>query len=277
MSKTSVLFPSGLELENLGPEAICAECHQGRESKNSIDKQINETFKLTPADEDTVIKPLVTKDVITGKPITTTFGFRNVHYFSAAATQYGAEAMGGYEYDGRGYVSRNYHAPGFDTCLGCHDAHKLEVRFDKCITCHAGAKSADEIRFSAADFDGDKDVKEPIKAEIAGMEERLYAAMQDYAKTVAKADIAYDGSAYPYFFADANGNGKLDAGDKSYTNWTPRLLKAAYNYQFVQKDPGIFAHNPKYAAQILYDALEDLGKGGIKVNLTGMTRPEVQN
>ena len=38
------------------------ECHQGRESKLSVDKQITDTFKLTPADEDTVVKPLVTKD-----------------------------------------------------------------------------------------------------------------------------------------------------------------------------------------------------------------------
>ena len=28
-----------------------------------------------------------------------------------------------------------------------------------------------------------------------------------------------------------------------------------------------------YAAQFLYDSLEDLGKGGIKVDLTGLTRP----
>ena len=58
------------------------------------------------------------------------------------------------------------------------------------------------------------------------------------------------------------------------TAWTPRLLRAAYNYQYIQKDPGVFAHNPMYAAQVLYDALEDLGEGGIKVDMTGLTRAE---
>ena len=38
----------------------------------------------------------------------------------------------------------------------------------------------------------------------------------------------------------------------------------------------MFAHNAKYAGQLLYDTLEDLGKGGIKVDLTGMVRPEVK-
>ncbi len=89
------------------------------------------------------------------------------------------------------------------------------LNFDKCVTCHAGAKSADEIRFTATDLDGDKDVKEGMKAEITGLQEKVYAAILDYAKTVSKADIVYDPNAYPYFFADANANGKADTtGDK---------------------------------------------------------------
>ncbi len=44
-----------------------------------------------------------------------------------------------------------------------------------------------------------------------------------------------------------------------YQSWTPRLLKAAYNYQFGAKEPGIHAHNPRYARQILIDSLDDLG------------------
>ena len=33
----------------------------------------------------------------------------------------------------------------------------------------------------------------------------------------------------------------------------------AYNFQYAMKDPGAFAHNPKYVLQILYDSLADLG------------------
>ena len=45
----------------------------------------------------------------------------------------------------------------------------------------------------------------------------------------------------------------------AYANWTPALLRAAYNYQYFQKDPGAFAHNPKYTLQELYDSIEAVG------------------
>jgi hypothetical protein len=59
---------------------------------------------------------------------------------------------------------------------------------------------------------------------------------------------------------------------KRYASWTPRLLKAAYNYQLVTKDPGAYAHNPVYAMQLLYDSLESLS-ARINVNLIVLRRP----
>lgn len=116
-----------------------------------------------------------------------------------------------------------------------------------------------------------------IGAELAGLKEKLGTAIKAYAKEVAKADIVYNPAAFPYWFGDANANGKFDSGEKPYASWTPRLLMAAYNYQVASKDPGIYAHNPKYAVQILYDSLESLnGAGGLKVDMTGLVRPEVK-
>ncbi len=54
-------------------------------------------------------------------------GFRNIHYFAAAATQYGTQAKGGYEYDGNSYDIKFYHVDGFNTCNTCHDPHTLEI------------------------------------------------------------------------------------------------------------------------------------------------------
>src|SRR5512142_2995710 len=75
---TSVTFPSGKTIDNLGPEARCMQCHQGRESKVSVDKQIT-TFNVT--DVDAVVAPMTDS---AGK--TSNFGFRNVHYFMGGAT-----------------------------------------------------------------------------------------------------------------------------------------------------------------------------------------------
>lgn len=260
---TAVPFPSGKSVTfstekdaegALQPVAanLCLECHQGRASTATMDAAIGD-------------KDLDTADA--------TLRFQNVHYAAAGASLFGDDVQGAYQYADKEYVGRFKHVPGFDTCTSCHDPHTLELAVDKCSTCHPGIKELSDIRISAADYDGDGDAKEPMSAEIADLTEKLYAAMQAYAKEVAEAPIVYDGHRYPYYFADANGNGKLDQGEGAYTGWTPRLLKAAYNYQYVQKEPGIYAHNSKYAAQILYDTLESLADGGIKVDMADLVRP----
>jgi hypothetical protein len=263
VNKTSVTFPSGVTLKNLGAEARCMECHQGRESTVSVNNAISNTFKLKDADEDTVVKPLVTTDA-SGKTVTTTFGFRNVHYYPAAATQYGTLVKGGYEYKGQSYDGKFEHPEPYDTCTGCHNSHSLELEVKECASCHTGVTKAEDfakIRMAGSlmDYDGDGNAKEGIGEELAGLQEKLFAAIQAYAKEVSKADIAYNPAAYPYFLADKNANGKADADETGpYTAWTPRLLKAAYNYQLASKDPGKLAHNAKYVIQLLYDSIKDL-------------------
>jgi hypothetical protein len=266
-SVVNVPFPSGKSLTfskekddkgALKPVAanLCLECHQGRQSKSTID------IRVKGVEEDKVDAKIT---------------FANVHYFAAGSTLFGDAAQVAYQYDGKKYVGQNLHAPGFDTCTGCHSTHELGLKMDKCVTCHATAKTAQEIRFATKDYDGDADVKEGISAEITALEAKLYTAIVDYSKTLTNTAIVYEGHTNPYFFIDKNGDGKADEKEavsaNRWSSWTPRLLKAAYNYQYIQKDPGAFAHNPKYAIQILYDALEDMGKK-VKVDMTGLVRPE---
>ena len=189
--------------------------------------------------------------------------FLNVHYFAAGASLFGAEAQGAYQYAGKEYVGRNEHVPGFDTCVECHDTHALEVIFEECVDCHEGVASEEDlqnIRVSEVDYDGDGDVTEGVANEIETMSEALLLAMADYAAGTEGVDgIVYNSHAYPYFFNDA---------EERYATWTPALLRAAYNYQYAQKDPGAFAHNGQYLIQALYDSLESMG-----ADVSGMTRP----
>jgi hypothetical protein len=98
--------------------------------------------------------------------------------------------------------------------------------------------------------------------------------MQAYTTNHSLDAIGYSGANYPYFFKDTNGDGQISSdeasSDNAYASWTPNLLRAAYNYQWVTKDPGAFAHNGKYIMQILFDSIE--GVGG---STAGMTRPPV--
>ena len=136
--------------------------------------------------------------------------------------------------------------------------HELGVKTAACKGCH-GTDDVEAIRLShKEDYDGDGNTSEGIAGEISTMTDALYTALQAKA---AESDtpIVYDPAAYPYFFADANGNGVLDEGEGSFAAWTPRLLKAAYNLQYVTKDPGNFAHNGVYMMEVLYDAINDVG------------------
>ena len=201
--------------------------------------------------------------------------FQNVHYFAAGATLFGTDAKGIYEYDGKTYVGRNMHVDGFQTCTDCHDKHSLEVKATACSGCHKeAAGSVEKIRMTKDDYDGSKDATEPMSKVVETFKTRLYAGIQKYAKDKAGAGIVYDAATNPYFFLDKDNDGKADVDDKgakvSYNTFTPRLLKAAYNYQYSVKDPGAFAHNPKYVLQALYDSIQDIGG-----DVTGLTRPEV--
>ncbi len=240
--KTSVVMPSGIELTGLGDEARCMECHQGRESTVSVNAAIEEAG----VEEDTISENL---------------GFRNVHYFAAAATKYGTLAKGGYEYEGKTYDANFAHVDEFDTCIECHNMHTLEVKVEECSECHAGLLADDiatvedlrEVRMpgSLVDYDGDGDIEEGIYYELEGLREMLYQALQAYGTEVTGSGVVYDAAAYPYFFDDAG---------ERFASWTPRLVKAAYNYQVSLKDPGAYAHGGKYIIQLLYDSIESLNE-----------------
>lgn len=278
---TEVAFPSGavVTVESAGPSYVCLNCHQGRESKVSVDNRLAGFGENL--DPDAVPAPYKNDQ---GNDVR--LGFLNIHYYAAAATLYGAEVQGGYQYDGKTYDAKNPHVEMANSCIGCHDQHSLEVKLDTCAICHgedaADLESLKNIRepSSAMDYDGDGDKEEGVYYEIAGLQDILYASLQTYAREVNGDGILYDAAAYPYWFVDADGDGVADQADGravGYTNWTPRLLKAAYNYQTSKKDPGAFAHGGKYIIELLYDSIEDLNaaeKLTTKVDMSVMHRTD---
>ncbi len=246
-SLSSVTFPGtestpGVLLAHLGSEARCIVCHSGRESKITVDAALEGKGE----------------DVVDSK-----LGFINMHYFAAAATEYGSQVKGGYEYEGAIYDMKFTHVEDVNDCLECHDQHSLDVKLETCSQCHENAKANEDllnIRMlgSTMDYNGNGDVTEGIYYEIRGLQESALITIQAYAREISKSPIAYKADAYPYFFTDTNANGTADEGEGKYTSWTPRLVKAAYNYQMSIKDPGAYAHNAKYVIELLYDSISDL-------------------
>ncbi|MEE8593498.1 MAG: cytochrome c3 family protein [Candidatus Bipolaricaulota bacterium] len=217
----SVTFPSGAVVDIDSAEAPCVQCHQGRSYGGAVDAAAE------GVDADAVIE---------GQ------GFINVHYAAAGATRAGSVSGVGYEYAGQDYVGEFGHAGGFDVCAACHDQHSLELKLEGCV-CHGAVEDAGTIRMDGTDYDGDGDVAEGVKGEIETLHETLLGALESL-------DLVYDAHSYPYWF---------DGAGERFGAWTPRMLKAAYNYQLVAKEAGFYAHNPKYAVQLLIDSIADLG------------------
>ncbi|MDO5641297.1 MAG: cytochrome C [Paracoccus sp. (in: a-proteobacteria)] len=235
-----VKFPSGLmhPVASAG-ESTCLTCHQGRNSGVQIAAAVGTADKDTPNPE---------------------LGFMNPHYAVAAATWMGSYGGGGYQYPGKDYSGRFFHARPLATCVSCHEPHSLEVAEQTCLTCHEGG-TPEGIRLSRVSFDGSGDLSKGIHADIAANAARLHQMVIDYAGAVAGVPMVYDGHRHPYFFADTNGDGRPDEADgrpAAYQAWTPRLLQAAYNWKFVTADSAAYVHNPHYALELLYDSIEDL-------------------
>jgi len=247
---TEVTFPSGATITDDGGSARCMQCHQGRASTDSVNAKLTE-LGLTE-----------TPDVVNAE-----LGFINIHYYAAAASLYGSEARGGYQYDGMVYQMQNNHAPGVETCADCHDPHTLQIQVETCATCHEDVETNEDLQFirmqgSGSDYDGDEDTNEGIAEEIQGLQELLMEAIQAYATEISGTAIVYDEATYPYWVTDTNANGEVDEGEatreNAYHGFTANLLRAAYNYQVSIKDPGGYAHNPQYHIHLLFDSISSL-------------------
>lgn len=251
----SVRFPSGAEVGGLGSSAVCTVCHQGRQSGAAVAKAVG-----TLRDDE----------------VSAELSFINIHYALAAGTLHGADTASGYQYPDKRYVGRFQHVPNANSCVSCHNPHTTKVAVDGCMSCHLGVTDLRDIRMRHSDFDGDGNIQEGVHGEIAGLHAQLYAALQTYAAQVSAAAIGYHKDRHPYFFLDGNADGTISdeeaVRENAYKAWTPRLLKAAYNYQIVAKDPAGYVHNPSYLLQLLYDSLESLSSTA-KVDMSKLSRP----
>jgi len=257
----TVTFPSGVEITTEDNAARCMVCHQGRASGLTVAEAIT----------DAGVEDM---DVVTDG-----LRFINIHYYAAAASLYGSDVMGGYQFEGNAYQLQNIHVPGYDTCTSCHNPHTLEIQVDDCAACHDVESVEDlvDIRMngSQVDFDGDGDTREGISYEITGMQELTYQAIQAYAAEVVGTPIIYNANQYPYWFADTDASGEIDGEEGGFTTFTGNLLIAAYNYQVSVKDPGAYAHNAVYHIQLLYDTIENLNTAlSEPIDLTANARNE---
>ena len=259
---TTIVFPASVQVTTDKVTALCGQCHMARESTVSM----NTLIGATAADAQIVAAGV---------------SFKNPHYRGAAATMFGEVAQGWAQYAGMSYTGQNQHG-GAGKCTACHDAHTLEVvavTATSCGKCHFDettglpvtslAQIEDQRQFGfEGDIDGDG-VQAGLKTEILGLNAKLLAAMQSYAFNVVGAGagpgICFSDATYPYFLKHTGASGDCTAAEitaaAAFKNFTPRLYRAAYNLKFSVSDFGAWAHNPRYAIEVLFDSITDLNAG----------------
>jgi hypothetical protein len=256
---TQKKFPSGaLVTITDGPTALCAQCHDGGRPGYEV-SQLAVQIKSVTVDAQL---PSADNKVV------------RAHFLPAASTLFGADAANWYQYTGNIYTAKNQHG-GKGGCTDCHDAHSGALPADaqiaaKCGVCHfnetTGLPVATFAELEEArqfGFEGDIDgngAHESLKVELNGLGAKLYAAIQAYATRVGGASICAIDNRY---YVQANTTDACGAGanNVAYNKFTPRLLRAAYNYLAWQNDVGAWAHNPRYIVEVLYDTIADLNVG----------------
>ena len=236
---------SNQDADALTSQAICGQCHQGRTYEGTVDTAISKSD--TPTDLDIPSSKISINAFIP-------------HYLAAFAAIKASKSKIGYSYGNPALQVDASHAGGLD-CKFCHNQHSSLIDIGKngknCQPCHTYSSVDDVLALNTT---------------IPGFETQLLTVIQAYAKatqsnnpvlgniTKAQACIAYDDTAYPYWFNDANCDGTAEdtTSANSYKSFTPRLAKACYNFVISKKDPGGFAHNQTYYVALMTASIANL-------------------
>jgi hypothetical protein len=232
------------------------------------------------------------------------------HGLIAASTYFGSAAATYYQYQTATYDGPNPHGACTDchgahtldvnvtaqTCGRCHFKERTQVS----VTSLQDLAENRQLGFQGVDIDGNGAVA-GIDAEIfgptalscagtcskGGLVNKLAVAIQTYANVVAGQSISWTTSFPGHFYIYGSPAGTVTPPDEwtpvypsttvvpqvpanVFTNYTPALVRALYNYQAIYNDPGAWAHNPRYAIEILFDAITDLNRGIATKNLSAV-------
>jgi hypothetical protein len=256
-----IVFPSGDMATFNNNSNMCMGCHQGRNSTVQVDNATPNGTVQMPVDYPS-------------------YSFINIHYYAAAASLFGTDVRGGYEYLMKTYSGQNSFSGQHTTegrnlvdCVGCHmdsslgrdhndpnnnrlrdtEKHTFLPVIEDCTFCHSdnGDRFQDLGGIVGVNF---RNV-EQLKGDLLDAIEN-YADVGGGLPNVSR--VFYEGSTYPYWFkcdSDETCDNKLGANyGNRYTDFDFDMLTAAYNYAVSDKEPAGYIHNAAYIEQLLYDS-----------------------
>ena len=289
-SLTEARFPGGTTIE-LGTDTtnfpvdetsfLCFECHGGRAAMADIDAAIDEGATTMPD-----VHSMASAGVLFGNKVKLGYEYTGKTYagpwthtsMDSCANCHSRPHQWFFVPEAVSWWDHSSGANG-SQCVVCHQPgaslHTMRVAdaMETCRKCHFKYDEVNDVLVPPAtpqdirvrhlgDYDGDGDTSEGLDAEIDSLAADLYARLRTVTAAAAT-PLVYDADVPPYFFQDSDADGVVDPNEavpsNAFTAWTADLLKAAHNLQIPTREPGSWVHNFAYTAQILIDAIEDLG------------------
>ncbi len=231
-------FQSGATVTaaELGNAQVCFECHKGRDGVK-----------------------------VGADTATRVYDINYIHYAPVFATLFGGKSEMHVTYGTNTYAEQFEHLTisadfgGKLDCTSCHEVHTAEAIITKtgttCVSCHGsgGLYDTDVLEARVQTY-GDR-LFDTILTEVQTNHAAILAAVDP-------ADLDADTPENRLKFI-------LTARAADSEIGTNQLAKAGSVWKnFMYEEPAAWAHNSKFARQLMYDAIDDLGG-----DLTGLTRP----
>ncbi|HUJ26325.1 MAG TPA: hypothetical protein VLW85_09920, partial [Myxococcales bacterium] len=255
----------------------------------------NGTWAISSCGNGTASLPVAYTANATGYWAAWVAGTKNTHDIGVANRVYGADAHIGYEYAGKTYTHTKVHHGAAASCVECHSPkgsrHSMEVAdavaAGTCASCHPGTSyttwsAASRGLTTGPGYDGDV-TTQTLPDELVSFRRGLAQAMNAYARangvTQSGGNLCWSDANSAFRLEVGNTTGWCTTATTSWTNLDPALARAGYNLIFasVSSDPGAWAHNFSYVAQLLYDSAQDLSGGAPVTYVNGgtftLTRP----
>jgi hypothetical protein len=252
-------FATGVEVAaaNLGVNQVCFECHKGR----------------TPG-----VDVAALADPATG---TQNYTISYLHYAPSFAILYGNDSKMVATYAGKTYAGQFQHYDGAKFgCVDCHDVHNTNgnhaatnkmTTSSSCVGCHGSGSFVDAAALQAR-----------LEAYSVRLLDTVLASMLNYtpqtgfsgtldatlAALAAETDPAVQRDMLMTYIQGRTNFFPNKAIAHAATTWKVFTYEDGAPHGQTHGHGGSWAHNSKFARQVMYDAIQSLGG-----DLTGLARP----
>jgi hypothetical protein len=275
-------FNSGatVDVAELGVNQICFECHKGRtaglthENYNAQVAANTYTWKDNKGTSDTSDDETITE---LG---TLNYAISYLHYAPAFATLFGDESKMVATYEGNTYAGRFLHPFAINGvqefgCVDCHNVHDTDgnnvaenkmVTSTSCSGCHAETGAYPSVEFlqdrtqaySEALLGTILDVMLTYVPNAADYDQRAGQLGPFLVALGAEADPAVQEEMLAEYIETRQVGFPTAAIAKAATSWKVFTYEDGAPHGQVHGHGGSWAHNSKFARQVMYDAIKDL-------------------